>query len=63
MINKNQEITTQETRDKISKANLGRKHTDIARKHMSESHIGKNPGNTGKHKVWDDDTFTKYHFE
>ena len=40
-------ITTQETRDKISKANTGRKHSEISRLHMSEAHKGKIPGNKG----------------
>ncbi len=43
--------------------NKGRKFSSEAKKHMSESHIGKKSGNTGKHKVWDDDNHTKYHFE
>lgn len=54
---------SEETREKLRKGNLGRKHTDITRKHMSEAHMGNKPGNTGKHKVYNDDTHTKYHYE
>ena len=47
--------TTVETREKISKANTGRKATYIAKQHMSESHLGKPSNIKGRHRVYRED--------
>ena len=55
-------IVSEETRNKISNALTGIKHSDISKKHMSDAHKGKSPGNKGKHLVWNEE-HTKFHYE
>ena len=47
-------LTSEDTKQKISIANKGRKHNEVAKKHMSDAHLGKSPGNKGKKFVWND---------
>lgn len=41
-------IVSQETRDKIAKSLIGKKHTEERRKNISDAHLGQVPWNKGK---------------
>ena len=48
---------------KGNKSHLGIKHSMESKLKMRLKRLGKTPGNKGKHKVWNDSSHTKYHFE
>lgn len=54
---------SKEWNKKISSGRKGMSFSDDHIKHLSESHLGKKPGNADKHKVWNDETHTKFHYE
>ena len=49
-------VLSEETKIKIREANKGKVFSEETKKKLSESH-------KGKHKVWDDKTKNKFHFE
>ena len=63
-------VLSQETKDLISEHGKGRKESEETRKKKSIARsgagnpmYGKPSPNTNKHRVWNDETHTKYHYE